>query len=80
MKKEIRTAPDAVRYGMNNFIISVGGYVAPLTELALKIGEEIGPVSADLGNNSCEVFSSPDYIRKMQEKGTIGKKRKTVKC
>ena len=80
VKKEIRTAPDAVRYGMNNFIISVGGYVAPLTELALKIGEEIGPVSADLGNNSCEVFSSPDYIRKMQEKGTIGKKRKTVKC
>lgn len=80
VKKEIHTAPDAVRYGMNNFIISVGSYVAPLTELALKTGEEIGPVSADLGNNSCDVFSAPDYIRKMQKKGMIGKKRKTVKC
>jgi 3-methyladenine DNA glycosylase AlkD len=80
VKQEIHTAPDAVRYGMNQFVICVGGYVAPLTELALKTGEEIGPVSADLGNNSCEVFSSPDYIRKIQEKGTIGKKRKTVKC
>jgi len=80
VKKEIHKAPDATRYAMNNFVICVGGYVAPLTELAIKTGEEIGPVSADLGNNSCEVFSSPDYIRKMQDKGVIGKKRKTVKC
>ena len=80
VKKEIHKAPDAARYAMNHFVICVGGYVAPLTELAIKTGEEIGPVSADLGNNSCEVFSSPDYIRKMQDKGVIGKKRKTVKC
>lgn len=80
VKKEIHQAPDAARYAMNNFVICVGGHVAPLTELAIKTGEEIGPVSADLGNNSCEVFSSPDYIRKMQDKGVIGKKRKTVKC
>ena len=80
VKKDIHKAPDAARYAMNNFVICVGGYVAPLTELAIKTGEEIGPVSADVGDNSCEVFSSPDYIRKIQEKGTIGKKRKTVKC
>ena len=80
VKKEIHQAPDAVRYAMNNFVICLGGYVAPLTELAIRTGEEIGPVSADLGNNRCEVFSSPDYIRKMQDKGVIGKKRKTVKC
>lgn len=80
VKKEIHQAPDAARYAMNNFVICLGGYVAPLTELAIKTGEEIGPVSANLGNNSCEVFSSPDYIRKMQDKGVVGKKRKTVKC
>ena len=80
VKKEIHRAPDAVRYAMNNFVISLGGYVAPLTELPIKTGEEIGPVSADLGNNRCEVFSSPDYIRKMQDRGVVGKKRKTVKC
>src|SRR5690606_32475745 len=80
VKKEIHQAPDAVRYAMNQFIICTGGYVAELTDLAIRTGEEIGPVSADLGNNSCEVFSAPDYIRKMQAKGVIGKKRKTVKC
>jgi len=80
VKKDIHQAPDAARYGMNMFIIAVGGYVAPLTEFALRIGGEIGPVSADLGNNSCEVFFAPDSIRKMQAKGSIGKKRKTMKC
>ncbi len=80
VKKEIHQAPDAVLYAMNQFVICTGGYVAELTDLAIRTGEEIGPVSADLGNNSCEVFSAPEYIRKMQAKGVIGKKRKTVKC
>lgn len=76
----IRQAPDAVRYQMNNFLIAVGCYVAPLTELALSLGEKMGPVTADLGNNECQVPAAPAYIRKVQERGAIGKKRKTVKC
>ena len=80
VKKEIHHAPDADRYSMNNFIISVGGHVMPLTELAIRTAEEIGPVTANLGNNSCEVPSAADYIRKMQSQGKTGKKRKTVKC
>ena len=51
-----------------------------LTEFAIRTGEAIGPVTADLGNNSCQVFFAPDYIRKVQKRGTIGKKRKTAKC
>jgi 3-methyladenine DNA glycosylase AlkD len=80
VKKEIHSAPDLVRYQMNGFIIAVGSYVVPLTDLALSTGEAIGPVSADLGNNSCQVFFSPDYIRKVQAHGSLGKKRKTLKC
>lgn len=80
VKKEIHHAPDAARYSMNNFIISVGGHVMPLTELAIRTAEEIGPVTANLGNNSCEVPPAADYIRKMQSQGKTGKKRKTVKC
>lgn len=80
VQKTIHKAPDAVRYGMNNFIIAVGSYVKSLTDLAIRTGETIGPVTADLGNNNCQVFSSPDYIRKVQQSGAIGKKRKTVKC
>jgi len=80
VQKEIHQAPDVVRYQMNSFVICVGSYVAPLTEFALQTGEKIGPVTADLGNNSCQVPFSPDYIRKVQQRGSIGKKRKTVKC
>jgi 3-methyladenine DNA glycosylase AlkD len=80
VQKTIHKAPDAARYGMNGFIIAVGGYVKSLTGLAIQTGEAIGPVTADLGNNDCQVFFAPDYIRKVQKRGSIGKKRKTVKC
>jgi hypothetical protein len=80
VQKTIHKAPDLVRCAMNGFIIAVGGYVALLTEFALQVGEKVGPVTADLGNNNCQVFSAPDYIRKVQKKGIVGKKRKTVKC
>jgi hypothetical protein len=80
VKAEIHAAPDLVRYGMNGFVIAAGSGIAALTALAIRTGEEIGPVTADLGDNSCETPFAPDYIRKVQAKGGIGKKRKTVKC
>jgi 3-methyladenine DNA glycosylase AlkD len=80
VQKTIHEAPDAVRYHMNGYVISVGAYVAPLTGLAIETGEKMGAVTADLGNNSCEVPYAPDYIRKIEQRGTIGKKKKTVKC
>jgi 3-methyladenine DNA glycosylase AlkD len=76
----IAQAPDFVRYAMNGFIIAVGSYVRPLTELAMKTGETIGRVTANLGDNNCQIPFAPDYIRKVQQRGSIGKKRKTVKC
>src|SRR5687768_7153030 len=69
IEKTIRAAPDLVRYHMNGFIISVGSYVAPLTEYAIEAGEKIGEVTADLGNNSCTIPFAPDYIRKVQARG-----------
>ncbi|RBP39721.1 3-methyladenine DNA glycosylase AlkD [Roseimicrobium gellanilyticum] len=80
VKNTIHDAADLVRYQMNAYVISVGAYVAPLTGLAIETGEKIGEVTADLGNNSCAVPYSPDYIRKIEQRGTIGKKKKTVKC
>lgn len=65
---------------MNSFVIAVGSYVNPLTETAIQTAVEIGPVMADLGNNSCQVPFAPDYILKVQKRGTLGKKRKTAKC
>ena len=80
MQKTIHQSPDFVRYQMNSFVISVGGYVQPLTEFAHHLGEKIGPVTCDLGDNGCQTPFIPDYIHKVQQRGTIGKKRESVKC
>jgi 3-methyladenine DNA glycosylase AlkD len=76
----IHQAPDIVRYQMNAFVIAVGASVKPLTATALRIGEKIGPVTADLGNNACQIPFAPDYIRKIEKRGAIGRKRKSARC
>lgn len=80
VQKTIHQAPDMVRYQMNSFVIAVGSHVQPLADTAIQTAEKIGPVMADLGNNSCQVPFAPDYIRKVQQRGAVGKKRKSVKC
>lgn len=80
VQKTIHQVTDVVRYSMNGFVISLGIYVQPLTDLALKTAEAIGPVHADLGNNNCQIPYAPDYIQKVATRGAIGRKRKTVKC
>jgi 3-methyladenine DNA glycosylase AlkD len=80
VRKSIHQAPNDVRSSMNGFVIAVGSYVKSLTDTAIQIGEKIGPVTADMGNTSCQVPFAPDNIRKVQKRGAIGKKRKTAKC
>lgn len=80
IRRSIHSAPNDVRYHMNSFVICVGCYVSSLTETALKTGEAIGAVEVDMGATACEVPLATDYIRKVEARGTIGKKRKTVKC
>jgi hypothetical protein len=80
VRKTIHQAPNDVRSQMNSFVIAVGSYVQSLTETAIQTGEKIGSVSIDMGNTSCQVPFAPDYIRKVQKRGTIGKKRKSAKC
>lgn len=80
VQRTIHQSPNEVRYKMNGFVIAVGSYVAALTDFARQTGEKIGPVSVDMGNTACQVPFAPDYIRKVEKRGAIGKKRKTVKC
>ena len=80
MQKNIHQAPDVVRRQMNLFVIAIGSYVEPLTDTAIQTGEKIGVVTVDAGNTSCQVPFAPAYIRKVQKRGGIGKKRKTAKC
>ncbi len=80
VQKTLPSQPDRVRYAMNGFVIALGSYVQPLTELALETARKIGEVSVDVGDTSCQVPFAPDYIEKVQSKGLIGRKRKTAKC
>ena len=80
VEKTIHKEPDEIRYLMNGFVIGVGCYVAPLSELALKTAEAIGKVECDMGDTACKVPFAADYIRKVKQRGAIGKKRKTAKC
>lgn len=80
VEKTMHQSPDEVRYQMNAFVIAAGSYVTSLTGDAIAIAERIGPVTADLGNNACQVPFAPDYIRKVEKRGSIGRKRKSAKC
>lgn len=80
VQKTIHQQPNRVRYVMNGFVVAVGSYVQALTELALQTAAKIGTVTVDMGGTACKVPSAADYIQKVQKRGAIGKKRKTVKC
>lgn len=80
VQKTIHLAPGVVRSKMNGLVIALGSFVAPLTDLAMQTGEAIGPVTVDMGETACKVPFAPDYIRKAEQRGTIGKKRQSAKC
>ena len=78
--KEIPKAQNRVRYTMNGFILSSGAYIAALTDLAIKTGEKMGKISVDMGGTACQVPYIPDYMKKIEARGNIGKKRKSASC
>jgi 3-methyladenine DNA glycosylase AlkD len=80
VQKTIHKQPNRVRYTMNGFVIALGCYVTALTELALQTAAQIGTVTVDMGGTACKVPDAPEYIHKVEKRGALGKKRKTIKC
>ena len=80
IEKEIHSAKNRVRYTMNGFAIAVGAYVKPLSKQAKATAKKIGKVEVEMGNTSCKVPLATEYIKKIEDKGYVGKKRKTIKC
>ncbi len=80
VEKDIHSAQNRVRYTMNGFVLAVGCYVPELSEQAIAIAEKIGKVDVEMGGTACKVPFAPDYIRKVKDKGRIGKKRKKARC
>lgn len=66
---DIAQAPKQVASAMHGFVVAVGSYVSPLTGLALELSE-----------STALLATASDAIRKVEQRGGIGKKRKTVKC
>jgi len=78
--KTIAAVDDRVRMMMNAFIISIGSYVAPLSAEATAAAKKIGTVIVDMHGRACKVPDAEAYIEKAKSKGTLGKKKKMVKC
>lgn len=77
---EVHTAPNRVRYAMNNFVIAVGCYVKPLLKAAKNAAKQIGPIEVDFGETDCKVPVAVDYIAKVESMGRVGQKRPSPKC
>ena len=80
VQETIHEQPNRARYAMNGFVIAVGSYVRALTDLALHTASKVGSVTVDMGGTACKVPAAAEYIRKVQKRGAIGRKRKTMKC
>lgn len=80
VESAIHDERNRVRYVMNGFVIAVGAYVKPLNPAAKKVAKAIGEVSVDMGGTACKVPSALPYIAKIEQRGAVGKKRKTIKC
>jgi 3-methyladenine DNA glycosylase AlkD len=80
VEQSIHDQPNRVRSAMNNFVISLGSYVKSLTADAMAAGKKIGEVTVDVGDTACKVPDAVEYIKRVKANGSLGKKRKTVKC
>ena len=48
--------------------------------MLLLLQKELETVTIDTNGTACKVPSAVDYIKKVSDKGSIGKKKKMVKC
>ena len=76
----IHESQNRVRYDMNQFVICVGCYIPELSERAREVAEAVGKVAVDMGGTACKVPFAPDYIKKVIDRGSLGKKRKVARC
>ena len=76
----IHGSPDKVRSMMNSFVISIGAYVSELSADAVAASKAIGTVTVIKEGTACKVPDAATYIKKAQDRGSLSKKKKTVKC
>jgi len=77
---QIHTAGNREKLAMNGFIIAVGSYIPELTAEAVAVANKIGILTVDMNGTACKVPLAADYIKKVSDKGQLGKKKKKLKC
>ena len=78
--REIHAADGDIAYMMNNYVICVGTYVAPLADAAITAARKIGKVEIDMGETSCKVPDAEPYMLKSRRDQPVAPKRKTFRC
>jgi len=76
----IHSSSDKVRSMMNGFVIATGAYVKDLSADAVAASKAIGTVTVIKEGTACKVPDAATYIKKAQDRGSLSKKKKTVKC
>lgn len=80
VEENIHTSLNRTKYCMNGFVIALGAAIPDLTEKCKAVGDRIGQVKVSMGDTSCKVPMIRPYIEKVEARGSIGKKKKTLKC
>lgn len=80
VEASVHQQKNRVRAAMNQYVIALGCFVVPLHAAAMAAGRSIGKVAVDVGDTACKIPFAPDYIAKVVQRGSVGKKRKSVKC
>lgn len=80
IEREIHTSQNRVKYVMNGFVIAIGSFVPELTSTSKEIADRIGKVTVFMGDTSCKVPLALEYIKKVEDKNRIGKKKKMARC
>jgi 3-methyladenine DNA glycosylase AlkD len=78
--KEIDKAPNRVRYTMNAFVIATGSYISSLTKKAQATANKITHITVDMNGTACKLPAASEYIQKIIDKGSVGKKKKMARC
>jgi len=78
--KDIAKSPNRVKYTMNGYVIAVGSYIPALNEAAKQAAKKMGKVEVDMGDTACKIPDAITYIKKVEDKGYVGRKRKSARC
>ncbi|MFY0591035.1 DNA alkylation repair protein [Roseivirga sp.] len=79
-KRDLPNAQNRVKYTINGFVIAIGSYIEALTAKSIETANDIGKVEVLMGGTACKVPLAKDYIKKVVDRGSVGKKRKTARC